>query len=116
MKLAPNPLEPRTLFQDLDLSEFLLTVQDQVSCGNGFIPPESRERMTSTINDLRTRLDLVLEVHPEVGDMILQHEELLKRLRKAEESNPSEVPALQQQCAALAKKIVAIEQSVDVGD
>lgn len=97
------------------MSEFALQIHKQVSCGNGFIAPEVHGNMTRKAQELTTRLDLTMEAHPELKGMYQQHTDLLKRLREAKTSNPSEITSLEQECSQLATQIVEIERSVDVG-
>lgn len=116
LELAPDPTGPRTLQEDLYMSEFALKIHERVSCGNGFIAPEAHGNMTRNIENLQTRFELVTEAHPKLHEMYSRHRDLRNKLATAIQSDQSQVPSLQEECSKLATEIVHIEQSVDPGD
>ncbi len=116
LELTPDPTGPRTLQEDLYMSEFALRIHERVSCGNGFIAPEAHGNMTRNIGNLSARMTLVTQAHPELSEMYARHIDLRRRLSTAVQSDQSQVPQLQEECSKLATEIVQIEQSVDLGD
>ena len=57
----------------------------------------------------------MLEVHPELESMYAEHLELLDASYRKDGGDQVDIPALQEQCSALAHQIVEIERSVDLG-
>ncbi len=113
--LTPDPTGPMTLAERLAQSEFALKIQDRVACGNAFIPPGNRERLSQSIQNERARLELILEEHPEMKQLLAEHTELRTRLHRATAEQSPDVETLQDACAKMAEKIVSIEHSVDLG-
>lgn len=83
--------------------------------GNGFMPSGTIERTTQERDDLRARLELILEVHPELGEMNVIHQRLLSACYEKDRGEPEAMRMLRQKCSALAHEIVDLEQSVDLG-
>ena len=60
-------------------------------------------------------MELLLEAHPELVGMYDQHERLRNEYYTNKKAG-ADVSETQRQCRELAKQIVALEQSVDLGE
>jgi hypothetical protein len=110
---AYGPTGPMTLHQKVLISNAAVSAMKRVSHGQGFIPPGSIEKTKRETDDVRARLDLLLEVHPGLGTLYEQHEQLLNAYYNP--ANDKNRENLAEQCSALGEQIVALEQSVDLG-
>lgn len=90
-----------------------LQTREQVSMGDAYLPSDSTVGMQKELDDQRARLALITEANPVITDLNAAHDELLHQLYSTPKG--TDVTSLQEQCATLARQIVEIESSVDVG-
>lgn len=116
LQLEPSPTGPMTLRQHVQLSDTAVRSMERCRYGNGFIPPGSIERATHERDNLRARLELVLEAHPALEGMYAEHLRLLNACYQKDAGRQEDVSELQERCSVLAHQIVALEESIDLGE
>ena len=113
--LAPDPMGPMTLPHHISITDTAVRAHERMRYGNAFIPSGTIEKTRRSQDDLHARMELLLETHPELAGMYAQHEQLLHK-HYATEKAGGDVTETQQKCRELAEQIVALEQSVDLGE
>ena len=104
-----------TLFQDIQLCDSAVYAMKSRRNGRGFLPADSLVKATGELADLRARMELLLAAHPELENMYAEHKKLLNDCYKHQSIEKETLTVLQQKCSGLAREIVALERSVDLG-
>lgn len=101
-----------TLRQEIQMMDNAAGATERISYGNDFIDAGTLSRQREELGDLHARRALTLEAHPELRAMNAEHQERIIQLEQATEEKA--IARLRQECAELARQIIAIEESVDL--